>query len=267
MADLSNYSIRDEIREFWSERAATFDESVGHEVFSEAERRGWHRLIRRHLGEGAGRPLLDLACGTGVVSHLMADMGFAVTGLDWSEAMLAQARAKAERRGSGITFLTGDAERTMLPDAGYDAITNRHLVWTLVDVPAAFAEWFRLLKPGGKLLIVDGNMGRRNWVKPLHERFLRLTRRAAPAPQINPAWSERLQRIRREVWFSDQMHARDVVALLERAGFTDCRVDRGMRSIHWAQARKMDFWRGFERLASDRYAICATKPADRVPGE
>ena len=53
MSDVSsNYSIRDEIREFWSERAATFDESVGHEIFSEAERAGWHRLIRKHLGEG-----------------------------------------------------------------------------------------------------------------------------------------------------------------------------------------------------------------------
>jgi hypothetical protein len=40
MSQLQNYSIRDEIREFWSERAATFDQSVGHEVFSEAERRG-----------------------------------------------------------------------------------------------------------------------------------------------------------------------------------------------------------------------------------
>ena len=46
MSDVSsNYSIRDEIREFWSERAATFDESVGHEIFSEAERAGWHGLI------------------------------------------------------------------------------------------------------------------------------------------------------------------------------------------------------------------------------
>ena len=48
----ANYSIRDEIREFWSARAATFDESVGHEIFSEAERRGWHRLITKHLGAG-----------------------------------------------------------------------------------------------------------------------------------------------------------------------------------------------------------------------
>ena len=52
----ANYSIRDEIREFWSERAATFDESVGHEIFSEAERAGWHQLIRKHLGDERAVP-------------------------------------------------------------------------------------------------------------------------------------------------------------------------------------------------------------------
>ena len=159
-----NYSIRDEIREFWSARAATFDQSVGHEIFSDAERAGWHRLLRKHLGEGARREALDLASGTGVISHLLHDLGFAVTGADWSEAMLEQARAKARLRNADIRFIMRDAENTMEPRGSYDVITNRHLVWTLVDPVAAFAEWFALLKPGGKLLIVDGNMGHVSWV-------------------------------------------------------------------------------------------------------
>ena len=125
MADTgTNYSIRDEIREFWSERAATFDQSVGHEIFSESERAGWHELIRKHLGEGRGRAALDLASGTGVISHLMHDMGFAVTGADWSEAMLEQARAKAKKRSADIRFIMRDAERTAEPRASYDVITK-----------------------------------------------------------------------------------------------------------------------------------------------
>lgn len=260
MNELSNYSIRDEIREFWSERAASFDESVGHEVFSEAERRGWHRLIRRHLGDGNGRPLLDLACGTAVISHLMHDMGFRVTGLDWSEPMLEQAQAKAGRRKTDIRFLMRDAENTGEPAASYDAITNRHLVWTLVDVPAAFAEWHRLLKPGGRLLIVDGNMGAPNWVAAWRGRLGAVFGRPQAKKGLNPAWSERLKRIREQVYFSQGMPAEAVVALLEQAGFTDVVVDRNLWDIHLAQARKMPFWRGAERLASDRFAICAVKP-------
>src|SRR3990170_3560752 len=146
MVDEANYSLRDEIRDYWSARAETFDDSVGHEIFSERERRAWHRLILKHLGPGNGRRALDLACGTGVVSHLMHDLSYAVTGLDWSEAMLARARAKAAQRESGIRFLLGDAERTLEEKESYDVLVTRHLVWTLVDPLAAFVEWFSVLK-------------------------------------------------------------------------------------------------------------------------
>lgn len=254
-----NYSIRDEIREFWSERASTFDESVGHEIFSDAERRGWHRLIRKHLGEGDGRAALDLASGTGVISHLMHDLGFRVTGLDWSEAMLEQARAKARRRNAGIDFLAGDAERTMLARGTFDAIVTRHLVWTLVDPGAAFAEWFALLRPGGRLLIVDGDMGRRTWVAGLQSALSRLTGRSAPA-HMSPEMQARHEAIRRQVHFSDRMPAEAVVRLLVEAGFTAPTVDRRLHDIHLAQARRMPLLRALERLSQDRYAICATKP-------
>src|SRR5918994_5387921 len=127
MAGETNYSLRDEIRDHWSARAETFDVSVGHEIFSERERRAWHRLILKHLGPGEGRRALDLACGTGVVSHLMNDLGYAVTGLDWSEAMLGRARAKAAQRKSGIRLLLGDAERTLEERESYDVLVTRNL--------------------------------------------------------------------------------------------------------------------------------------------
>ncbi|KGD87597.1 MULTISPECIES: methyltransferase domain-containing protein [Rhizobium/Agrobacterium group] len=255
----TNYSIRDEIRDFWSERAATFDESVGHEIFSEEERRGWLRLIRKHLGEGEGRAALDLACGTAVISHLMNNVGFRVTGLDWSDAMLAQARAKAKTRGADIRFVSGDAENTMEPKESYDAITNRHLVWTLVDPPAAFREWLSVLKPGGKVLIVDGNMGKETWVKSLQKFWAKMTGKQLVS-HMAPEMMARHQSIRSRVYFSERMPAEAIVDLLRQAGFEDIVVDRKLFDIHWAQARKMPFLRGLERMVQDRYAICATKP-------
>lgn len=256
----ANYSIRDEIREFWSQRAATFDESVGHEVFSEAERQGWHRLIRKHLGEGQGRDALDVACGTAVISHLLNDLGFKVTGLDWSEAMLDQARAKAAKRRTDIRFVMRDAEQTLEPRESADVITNRHLVWTLVDAPAAFAEWFAVLRPGGKLLIVDGNFGHKSWVSKLREGVDKLTKREAGS-HLAPAMMAQHKSIRSRVYFRDQMPAELVVEHLLRAGFVDPVIDRKMFDIHLAQARKMpSLWRALDRLASDRFAICVTKP-------
>src|SRR4051812_36943540 len=141
----SNYTLRDEIRDYWSARAATFDQQVGHEIVSEAERQAWRELVLRHLGPGADRRALDLASGTGVISHLLDGLGFQVTGLDWSEAMLARARAKAEARGARIRFVMGDVERTFETPESYDVIVTRHLVWTLIDPKAALAEWHSLL--------------------------------------------------------------------------------------------------------------------------
>lgn len=132
-----NDSLRDEIKTYWSGRAATFDLSPGHEIFSEEEREAWHALVLKHLGQGEGRKALDLASGTGVISHLMDDLGFQVTGMDWSETMLELARAKAKTRGRNIRFFVGDAENTMEPDESADVIITRHLVWTLVDPKAS----------------------------------------------------------------------------------------------------------------------------------
>ena len=138
----SNRDLRDDIRDYWSERATTFDDEPGHRI--DADMAAWQALFRRHLGDADGRALLDLASGTGEIARLCQSLGFAVTGLDWSVPMLDRARSKMP----DVTFLQADAERTTLLSESMDVIVTRHLVWTLVDPKAAFAEWFRVLKPG-----------------------------------------------------------------------------------------------------------------------
>ncbi|MDX0853150.1 methyltransferase domain-containing protein [Sinorhizobium medicae] len=265
VATRANYDLRDEIKAYWSERAATFDLSPGHEIFSEEERAAWHRLILRHLGEGAGRAALDLASGTGVVSHLLDDLGFRVTGIDWAEPMLDRARQKAKTRGRNISFRMGDAENTMEPDDHYHVVVNRHLVWTLVDPSAAFREWLRVLKPGGSLLIVDGD-------------FVNATRLERFFSSLN-AWGQRVGLLRRDapsqpremlethrsilarVHFSQGARAEAVVDLLHASGFTDIRVDTDLGEIHRKQAKNWNLFKGLARRSQHRFAIHASKPA------
>lgn len=259
--NLANYGLREEIKAYWSGRAATFDLQPGHEIFSEAERRAWHALIARHLGSGNGRTALDLASGTGVVSHLLDDLGFTVTGLDWAEPMLERSRAKAKERGRKIRFVLGDAENTYEDDASFDVVVTRHLVWTLVDPAAAFAEWLRVLKPGGRLLVIDGDFVTPNWVSRLQKAVKAAGRRlgfdvAAPEDPGLRTHRDILARVH----FCTGARAPDVVGMLEEAGFTDIAVDRDLGAIHRAQARHMKFLKSLERGAQHRYAICARKP-------
>lgn len=261
MTDGANYSLRDEIRAYWSARAETFDLSVGHEIFSERERSAWHGLILKHLGPGEGRCALDLACGTGVVSHLMNDLGYRVTGLDWSDAMLGRARAKAAQRGSDVQFLLGDAERTLEEKESYDVLVTRHLVWTLMNPRAAFEEWFSLLKPGGRLLIVDGDFVTETWAARLRNILTGITGRAVgPAGGLDQAMVERHRSILSRLHFSRGAKADEVCALLSQAGFKSPVVDTRLGAIHRAQARHMGFFKALERSTQHRYAICAGKP-------
>jgi len=265
VSDITNYGLRDEIKAYWSERAATFDLSPGHEIFSEEERAAWHRLFTQHLGKGEGRMALDLASGTGVVSHLMDDLGFRVTGLDWSEPMLALARAKAKSRGRAISFRMGDAENTMEPDDHYDVVVNRHLVWTLVDPASAFAEWFRVLKPGGTLLIIDGDFVN----STLRERILsklagwgqRLGWLKSDAVSNSPEMMETHRSILSRVYFRDGARAAAVADLLMYSGFEDITIDTRLEDIHRAQARNWNVLKAMVRKSQHRYAIRAVKPA------
>jgi ubiquinone/menaquinone biosynthesis C-methylase UbiE len=253
----SNHTLRDEIRDYWSARAATFDEQAGHEIFSEAERQAWRQLFLRHLGPGEGRAALDLASGTGVISHLLDGLGFVVTGLDWSEPMLARARAKAETRGARIRFVMGDAERTLEQRESYDVIVTRHLVWTLVDPKAAFKEWHSLLKPGGKVLIVDGDFVSDTLVKRMIRVFERVIGRQVSA---NPnAMREAHERILRQVYFSNGARSAQVVSMLREAGFDEISVDRDLKRIHREEAKHMPLLKSLERTTQHRYAIAATK--------
>lgn len=260
----ANFTIRDEIQEYWSLRAETFDLQPGHEIFSAREKKAWYALFQKHLGPGEGRKVLDLACGTGVISHLLFDLGFSVTGLDWSDAMLAKARKKSKDRNSKITFLTGDAERTGESEGSYDIIVMRHLVWTLVDPQTAFAHWFELLKPGGKLLIIDGDFVRQSsllkLLKSIRASFEKLS--GVSSGSKSPAMIKTHQRILSQVYFKDGAKEKDIAAMLEKEGFRDIEIQTNLSAINRAQSAHMGFLEGLERMVLNRYAICAAKPFD-----
>lgn len=198
--------------------------------------------------------LLDLASGTGENAMLCHELGYRVTGLDWAEPMLDLARAKAAAAGAAITFLQADAEQTMLPVASQDVIVTRHPAWTLIDPAAAFAEWFRILAPGGTLLIVDGDFVSKSLIQNLLARVLGLTRRP-----VDGAIPDRHAGILSRVHFSNGARAEEVAGLLDRAGFAGMAIDTCLGAIHRAQAAGLGWKRALLRLSEHRYAISARK--------
>ncbi len=256
-----NFTIRDEIKAYWSRRAETFDLQPGHEIFSAQEKEAWHQLIEVHLGPGQGRRVLDLACGTGVVTHLLSDCGYNVIGMDWSEDMLERVRRKSKIRHSNIEFRIGDAENTMEPSGTYDVIVTRHLVWTLIDPPRAFAHWFALLKPGGRVLIIDGDFVRPTLFDRLFTFMTTRPRSQSRSPYRSDRSMEHLhQKILKQVYFKDGARSSDVTRLLAKAGFQHATVQSNLSTILRAQGKHLPFMRSIARRVQHRYAISAIKP-------
>lgn len=253
---LTNHHLKEEIRDYWSNRAETFDRAFGHHIPEGPEFDAWAEAIRSHIGPEPRR-VLELACGTGEVTKLLLALGHEVTALDFSETMLSVAKRK--HSGQRVRFLLADAEHPMEPDETYDAIICRHLVWTLVEPETAFAQWHRMLKPGGQLLVFDGNWAKPTAIGRLASGAIRIIDRLTDVdPHYDSAMSDRHAHIMTQLPFSDGLTVERLVPLLAKAGFREFRVS-SRRPIAKAQRKRADLRNRLRTLLYRRFILCCRK--------
>lgn len=112
---------------------------------------GLDRRWRKRALRGVQGNVLDVACGTGDMAVSLVERGCTVTGIDLSEEMLAIARQKAPM----VTFMIADAEHLPFPDASFDAVTCAFGVRNFVHLEQGLGEMLRVLKPGGRMVILE----------------------------------------------------------------------------------------------------------------
>jgi SAM-dependent methyltransferase len=140
----------------WDARAAVFDDEPDHGLRDPVVREAWAARLRDWLPR---RPadVLDLGCGTGSLSLLATEQGHRVTGVDASPAMVGRARAKLA--GHPAVFLVGDAAAPPVGEERFDVVLVRHVLWALPDPGRALRHWCGLLRPRGRLVLVEGVWG------------------------------------------------------------------------------------------------------------
>ncbi|MFF6993936.1 class I SAM-dependent methyltransferase [Streptomyces sp. NPDC008313] len=158
----------------WDAMAAVFDDEPDHGLRDATVRAAWADRLGDWLPRAPG-DVLDLGCGTGSLSLLAAEQGHRVTGVDLSPDMIGLARAKLA--GRDAVFLTGDAAAPPVGEQRFDAVLVRHVLWTLPGPGRVLRHWCDLLRPGGRLVLVEGRWGT---VSPVGIAADRLTALLAP---------------------------------------------------------------------------------------
>jgi SAM-dependent methyltransferase len=172
--------------EDWDRAAATFDEDADHGLRDPTVRRAWAGLLLPLL-PSAPATVLDLGCGTGSLTVLLAEAGHYVQGLDASRAMLSAARAKAAGAGVPVGMVEGDAADPPFAPGSADVVLCRHVLWALADPAAVVRRWTGLLRPGGRLLLIEGRWATGAGLSAAECRDLVLRhRRSATVRQLGP---------------------------------------------------------------------------------
>ena len=145
----------DEVARYWNDYADAYDDEPDHGLGDPATREAWRLLLVRWLPAQAS-DVADLACGTGSMTALVAGLGHRVVGVDLAGNMLERARTKTVPFAEQVTLKLGDVSDPPIEPASVDVVLARHILWTLPDPQAALASWRLLLRPGGRLLLVEG---------------------------------------------------------------------------------------------------------------
>jgi ubiquinone/menaquinone biosynthesis C-methylase UbiE len=197
---------------------------VLHDIYSPAGRR-----VLSEAGLRDGMRVADFGCGVGLVTRMLAEMvgpSGHLTGIDVNQPQLDEARAWCERGGlTNTAFVQADAARTALRAGSYDVAYCRFLLLHLPNPMACLQEMRRVLRPGGILVVEDGDLCSATSVPPsAMDAFADLFCRLGPTRGLNYSLS------------------RDLYHMVVHAGFSDVHMEIHQPAITEGENRAFLKW-------------------------
>jgi SAM-dependent methyltransferase len=220
--------VHERLRRFWDADAETYDLSPSHAGTDPIEAACWRAALTRHLPP-PGASVLDVGAGTGTISLLAAELGYRVTALDLSPGMLERAKRKATARGLEIDIVVGAADEP--PPGPFDAVVERHLVWTLPDPVGALRAW-RGVVPGGRLVSFEGLFARSG---PLHDLKHWASAALRQVYGVHPDHHDEYEpELLEALPLAGRMRPEALIEAVSQAGWRRYRVER-LRDVEWAR--------------------------------
>lgn len=240
----------DRIREFWDEDSHTYDAAPSHAISDRLEAAAWRQALREALPE-PGASVLDVGAGTGALSLLAAELGYEVTALDLSPGMLGRAEIKAKERGldERMRFVVGSAMEP--PDGPFDAVMERHVLWTMPDPVGALGRWRQV---AGRLVLFEGIWGQRDLAQRARDATADILRKVHRTPDDHHAPYP--QEVLAELPLARMPSPAPLLDAVVEAGWSAVRIKR-LRDVEWA-ARLHESWPLGWLEHRARYAIVAS---------
>ncbi len=171
MAHLTGKERADYVQDMFGRIAGCYNLMNRLMTFGQDKR--WRRFVVRQANLKPGDKLLDLATGTGDIAFeaLKAVSGIQAVGADFSSRMMRVGMKLP--MGSQVAWAGADALNLPFPDETFNAVTSGYLARNVIDIPRMLAEQLRVLKPGGRIVVLDSSPPKDNLLRPFIEIHLR----------------------------------------------------------------------------------------------
>ncbi len=250
--------LKETIRNFWNKSSPNYDTYFGHGLNYCEEKQAWLALLKEVVGTAPVK-ILDAGAGTGFLALLLAELGHEVTAVDLAEGMLNEGKKKAAALHLPVDWRLGDIEALEFQANTFDVVISRHVFWTLTDHRTALLEWKRVLREGGKVIIMDARWGNNGIMQGVRRNIRNLVK----VLRGKEEWLKKYEQVRPLLACYGGVHPDLVAGQVTAAGF-DQAVALWLHDIYHTEKRVMSWYFRLTANCCLRYMVTGQKAGPAV---